>query len=189
MKYIFFFQTLVATRNRRDDRINALRFLIVSRIVWSSSLFLLLTHKPIYSQINLIAQCAHRSIDAIDQLERSNRLCPELHWLTETCTWSNFSLFTLPLRTLSTARVFTYTLCTTSRIFRLFGWSHLHLIRFSGLPDAKNKIHLLRFICHGSQVFGNIRFNPDTEINRHNNFQSFIQSLMLLFRWVRHRFD
>ncbi|GIY07693.1 voltage-dependent calcium channel type A subunit alpha-1 [Caerostris extrusa] len=33
-----------------------------------------------------------------------------------------------------------------------------------------------------SQVFGNIHLHPDTEINRHNNFQTFVQSLILLFR-------
>lgn len=38
-----------------------------------------------------------------------------------------------------------------------------------------------------SQVFGNIQLHPDTEINRHNNFQTFVQSLILLFRWVQLR--
>lgn len=34
----------------------------------------------------------------------------------------------------------------------------------------------------GMQIFGNIELDPDTEINRHNNFQTFVQGLMLLFR-------
>uniref|UniRef100_A0A2S2PVF6 Voltage-dependent calcium channel type A subunit alpha-1 n=1 Tax=Sipha flava TaxID=143950 RepID=A0A2S2PVF6_9HEMI len=34
----------------------------------------------------------------------------------------------------------------------------------------------------GMQIFGNIQLNPDTDINRHNNFQTFVQGLMLLFR-------
>ena len=35
-----------------------------------------------------------------------------------------------------------------------------------------------------SQVFGNIELNPRYEINRHNNFRTFIQGLVLLFRQV-----
>ncbi|CAG9783214.1 unnamed protein product [Diatraea saccharalis] len=31
-------------------------------------------------------------------------------------------------------------------------------------------------------VFGNIELSPESDLNRHNNFQSFIQALMLLFR-------
>jgi len=31
-------------------------------------------------------------------------------------------------------------------------------------------------------VFGNIDLNDDTAINRHNNFRTFLQALMLLFR-------
>ncbi|UYV82158.1 cac, partial [Cordylochernes scorpioides] len=34
------------------------------------------------------------------------------------------------------------------------------------------------------QVFGNIETNPSTAITRHNNFQTFFQGLMLLFRQV-----
>lgn len=32
------------------------------------------------------------------------------------------------------------------------------------------------------QVFGNIELNEDTAINHHNNFRTFLQALMLLFR-------
>ncbi|KAI4479315.1 hypothetical protein M0804_011100 [Polistes exclamans] len=39
----------------------------------------------------------------------------------------------------------------------------------------------LTYFC-GSQVFGNIELGADSSINKHNNFQSFIQGLMLLFR-------
>ncbi|XP_015686826.1 voltage-dependent N-type calcium channel subunit alpha-1B-like, partial [Protobothrops mucrosquamatus] len=31
-------------------------------------------------------------------------------------------------------------------------------------------------------VFGNIALDDDSAINRHNNFQTFLQALMLLFR-------
>lgn len=33
-----------------------------------------------------------------------------------------------------------------------------------------------------TKVFGNINFDPDTEVNRHNNFRTFVESLILLFR-------
>lgn len=32
------------------------------------------------------------------------------------------------------------------------------------------------------QVFGNIALDDDSSINRHNNFRTFLQALMLLFR-------
>jgi len=32
------------------------------------------------------------------------------------------------------------------------------------------------------QVFGNILLSEDSAINKHNNFQTFFQALMLLFR-------
>jgi len=32
------------------------------------------------------------------------------------------------------------------------------------------------------QVFGTIHLNPHSSVNRHNNFRTFPQSLMLLFR-------
>lgn len=34
------------------------------------------------------------------------------------------------------------------------------------------------------QVFGNIANDAASAIERHNNFQSFVGGLMLLFRWV-----
>lgn len=33
------------------------------------------------------------------------------------------------------------------------------------------------------QVFGNIELAAESDMNRHNNFRSFIQALMLLFRY------
>lgn len=38
------------------------------------------------------------------------------------------------------------------------------------------------------QVFGNIDLNEDTAINHHNNFRTFLQALMLLFRYMSHYF-
>lgn len=35
------------------------------------------------------------------------------------------------------------------------------------------------------QVFGNIDLNEDTAINHHNNFRTFLQALMLLFRYEK----
>lgn len=79
--------------------------------------------------------------------------------------------------------------------------------RFPGVPALNHLTHVSLFVYDSAsslsslslfstflssllctkphrQVFGNIRMMPETEYNRHNNFQSFIQSLMLLFRWV-----
>ena len=36
--------------------------------------------------------------------------------------------------------------------------------------------------AHALQIFGNIRLDSGTEINRHNNFRTFIYSVGLLFR-------
>ena len=41
------------------------------------------------------------------------------------------------------------------------------------LPSFKNS---------AEKVFGGMAFNPDTEYNRHNHFQSFIPGLLVLFR-------
>lgn len=38
--------------------------------------------------------------------------------------------------------------------------------------------------CFLWQVFGNIALDDETSINRHNNFRTFLQALMLLFRSV-----
>lgn len=42
---------------------------------------------------------------------------------------------------------------------------------------------------HTNKMFGNIAISDERSINRHNNFQSFIQGLMLLFRCVEFIFD
>jgi len=34
------------------------------------------------------------------------------------------------------------------------------------------------------KVFGNMKADPYSALNRHNNFQSFFGALLLLFRWV-----
>jgi len=52
------------------------------------------------------------------------------------------------------------------------------------LPYVCLLIAMLFFIYAiiGMQVFGNIALDDDTSINRHNNFRTFLQALMLLFR-------
>uniref|UniRef100_A0A672FST7 Uncharacterized protein n=1 Tax=Salarias fasciatus TaxID=181472 RepID=A0A672FST7_SALFA len=52
------------------------------------------------------------------------------------------------------------------------------------LPYVCLLIAMLFFIYAiiGMQVFGNIDLNEDTAINHHNNFRTFLQALMLLFR-------
>ena len=52
------------------------------------------------------------------------------------------------------------------------------------LPYVCLLIAMLFFIYAiiGMQVFGNIKFDPDSAYNRHNNFQSFVGGVLLLFR-------
>ena len=56
---------------------------------------------------------------------------------------------------------------------------------FQALPYVILLIWMLFFIYAiiGMQVFGNIVQNPDTDYNRHVNFQSFISAILVLFRW------
>nr|XP_025721992.1 voltage-dependent N-type calcium channel subunit alpha-1B-like [Callorhinus ursinus] len=58
---------------------------------------------------------------------------------------------------------------------------------FKALPYVCLLIAMLFFIYAiiGMQVFGNIVLDDDTSINRHNNFRTFMQALMLLFRCTR----
>ena len=55
---------------------------------------------------------------------------------------------------------------------------------FQALPYVILLIWMLFFIYAiiGMQVFGNIVQNPDTDYNRHVNFQSFISAILVLFR-------
>ncbi|XP_025112114.1 voltage-dependent calcium channel type A subunit alpha-1-like isoform X8 [Pomacea canaliculata] len=65
---------------------------------------------------------------------------------------------------------------------RLLLWTFFQ--SFKALPYVCLLILMLFFIYAiiGMQVFGNIRLDSRTAINRHNNFRSFFQALMLLFR-------
>ncbi|KAL0276239.1 UNVERIFIED_CONTAM: hypothetical protein PYX00_003847 [Menopon gallinae] len=65
---------------------------------------------------------------------------------------------------------------------RILLWTFVQ--SFKALPYVCLLIAMLFFIYAiiGMQVFGNIELNPDEAINRHNNFRSFFQGLMLLFR-------
>uniref|UniRef100_A0A8D9A709 Voltage-dependent L-type calcium channel subunit alpha n=1 Tax=Cacopsylla melanoneura TaxID=428564 RepID=A0A8D9A709_9HEMI len=65
---------------------------------------------------------------------------------------------------------------------RILLWTFVQ--SFKALPYVCLLIGMLFFIYAiiGMQVFGNIELNPETAINRHNNFRSFVQGLMLLFR-------
>ena len=44
------------------------------------------------------------------------------------------------------------------------------------------KLMRLHSIVIVPKVFGNMKFEPDTEYNRHNNFQTFVTGLSVLFR-------
>ncbi|XP_025161930.1 voltage-dependent calcium channel type A subunit alpha-1 isoform X16 [Harpegnathos saltator] len=65
---------------------------------------------------------------------------------------------------------------------RILLWTFVQ--SFKALPYVCLLIAMLFFIYAiiGMQVFGNIALEPETSITKHNNFQSFIQGLMLLFR-------
>ncbi|XP_075226266.1 voltage-dependent calcium channel type A subunit alpha-1-like [Lycorma delicatula] len=65
---------------------------------------------------------------------------------------------------------------------RILLWTFVQ--SFKALPYVCLLIAMLFFIYAiiGMQVFGNIELAPETAINRHNNFRSFVQGLMLLFR-------
>ncbi|KAG6457066.1 hypothetical protein O3G_MSEX010098 [Manduca sexta] len=65
---------------------------------------------------------------------------------------------------------------------RILLWTFVQ--SFKALPYVCLLIAMLFFIYAiiGMQVFGNIELTSETDINRHNNFQTFIQALMLLFR-------
>ena len=55
---------------------------------------------------------------------------------------------------------------------------------FQALPYVTLLIMMLFFIYAviGMQVFGKIALDPDTEIHRNNNFQTFFQAILVLFR-------
>ncbi|KAI1900540.1 hypothetical protein AGOR_G00050980 [Albula goreensis] len=65
---------------------------------------------------------------------------------------------------------------------RILLWTFVQ--SFKALPYVCLLIAMLFFIYAiiGMQVFGNIDLNEETAINHHNNFQTFLQALMLLFR-------
>ncbi|XP_074546394.1 voltage-dependent N-type calcium channel subunit alpha-1B isoform X4 [Halichoeres trimaculatus] len=65
---------------------------------------------------------------------------------------------------------------------RILLWTFVQ--SFKALPYVCLLIAMLFFIYAiiGMQVFGNIELNEDTAINHHNNFQTFLQALTLLFR-------
>ncbi|KAJ8285684.1 hypothetical protein GJAV_G00029740 [Gymnothorax javanicus] len=65
---------------------------------------------------------------------------------------------------------------------RILLWTFVQ--SFKALPYVCLLIAMLFFIYAiiGMQVFGNIELNDETGINHHNNFQTFLQALMLLFR-------
>ncbi|KAJ9592914.1 hypothetical protein L9F63_015419, partial [Diploptera punctata] len=65
---------------------------------------------------------------------------------------------------------------------RILLWTFVQ--SFKALPYVCLLIAMLFFIYAiiGMQVFGNMKFDPDSALNRHNNFQTFFGALLLLFR-------
>ncbi|XP_041370317.1 voltage-dependent calcium channel type A subunit alpha-1-like isoform X4 [Gigantopelta aegis] len=68
------------------------------------------------------------------------------------------------------------------KTIRLLLWTFFQ--SFKALPYVCLLILMLFFIYAiiGMQVFGNIKLDSKTDINRHNNFRTFFQALILLFR-------
>ncbi|XP_063695784.1 voltage-dependent calcium channel type A subunit alpha-1 isoform X3 [Culicoides brevitarsis] len=65
---------------------------------------------------------------------------------------------------------------------RILLWTFVQ--SFKALPYVCLLIAMLFFIYAiiGMQVFGNMKLDPDSSLNRHNNFQTFFGGLLLLFR-------
>jgi len=65
---------------------------------------------------------------------------------------------------------------------RILLWTFVQ--SFKALPYVILLIAMLFFIYAiiGMQIFGNIAFSPETEYNRHVNFQTFGAGIMVLFR-------
>jgi hypothetical protein len=65
---------------------------------------------------------------------------------------------------------------------RILLWTFVQ--SFKALPYVMSLLLMLFFIYAiiGMQIFGNIRLDSQKAITRHNNFQNFGNSLMLLFR-------
>lgn len=51
-----------------------------------------------------------------------------------------------------------------------------------GVPQAPSPPHC---VCVSPQTFGKVALQDGTQINRNNNFQTFPQAVLLLFRWGR----
>ncbi len=69
---------------------------------------------------------------------------------------------------------------------RILLWTFVQ--SFKALPYVILLIAMLFFIYAiiGMQIFGNIGFDPNTQYNRHVNFQTFGAGIMVLFRWDQH---
>ncbi len=71
---------------------------------------------------------------------------------------------------------------------RILLWTFVQ--SFKALPYVILLIAMLFFIYSiiGMQIFGNLKFIPGTEYNRHVNFQTFGAGIMVLFRYKNHQF-
>ena len=58
------------------------------------------------------------------------------------------------------------------------------MYQLQALPYVMMLMLMLFFIYAiiGMQMFGNIAFDPETEIDRHNNFRNIFQAKIMLFR-------
>uniref|UniRef100_A0A7M4F516 Voltage-dependent R-type calcium channel subunit alpha n=1 Tax=Crocodylus porosus TaxID=8502 RepID=A0A7M4F516_CROPO len=95
-------------------------------------------------------------------------------------TDTKVSILTLFLKLFRAARLIK--LLRQGYTIRILLWTFVQ--SFKALPYVCLLIAMLFFIYAiiGMQVFGNIKLDEGSHINRHNNFRSFLGSLMLLFR-------
>ena len=86
-----------------------------------------------------------------------------------------------------TIRILLWTFVQSFKVTRYSAnlkYLHTTIIALQALPYVILLIWMLFFIYAiiGMQVFGNIVLNPDTDYNRHVNFQSFVSAILVLFR-------
>lgn len=72
----------------------------------------------------------------------------------------------------------------------LFGQScFLFSLSIRAIPSSSSNLTLYPVCCDSFlpsiQMFGKIALRDNTEINRNNNFQTFPQAVLLLFRWEK----
>jgi len=110
-------------------------------------------------------------------------------------SWNNFDFITVVgsiIDALSPGDVGVLRLCRATRLIKLLRRSRsIRILLFTfvqsikALPYVMLLMWMLFFVFAivGMQLFGNIALDPETAINRHNNFRNVLQAFMMLFRY------